>query len=111
MAAKTPSKPPHKPALAAAKSAQAAKPPPAQPHSAEEPLTIAPSAARSSSLDVIVIESEVALVPKEELEAERAMARMGLQARLMSQALRKLTALLGKAKPTCVCTNQMREKV
>ena len=60
---------------------------------------------------MIVIDSVAALVPKAELEGEMGMATMGMQARLMSQALRKLTALLAKAKTTCVFTNQMREKV
>jgi recombination protein RecA len=60
---------------------------------------------------VIVIDSVAALVPRAELEGEMGMATMGMQARLMSQALRKLTAILAKAKTTCVFTNQMREKV
>jgi recombination protein RecA len=60
---------------------------------------------------VIVIDSVAALVPKAELEGEMGMATMGMQARLMSQALRKLTSILAKAKTTCVFTNQMREKV
>ena len=64
-----------------------------------------------NALDVIVIDSVAALVPKAELEGEMGMATMGMQARLMSQALRKLTAVLAKAKTTCVFTNQMREKV
>jgi recombination protein RecA len=67
--------------------------------------------ARSNALDVIVIDSVAALVPKAELEGEMGMATMGMQARLMSQGLRKLTAILAKAKTTCVFTNQMREKV
>jgi recombination protein RecA len=62
-------------------------------------------------LDVIVIDSVAALVPKAELEGEMGMATMGMQARLMSQALRKLTAILNKSKTTCVFTNQLREKV
>src|SRR6266446_8619612 len=82
-----------------------------QPDSGEEALTICETLARSNALDVIVIDSVAALVPKAELEGEMGMATMGMQARLMSQALRKLTALLGKAKTTCVFTNQMREKV
>ena len=60
---------------------------------------------------MIVIDSVAALVPKAELEGEMGMATMGMQARLMSQALRKLTAILGKSKTTCVFTNQLREKV
>jgi len=82
-----------------------------QPDSGEEALSICETLARSNALDVIVIVSVAALVPKAELEGEMGMATMGMQARLMSQALRKLTALLAKAKTTCVFTNQMREKV
>src|SRR5207249_1579714 len=77
----------------------------------EEALTICETLARSNALDVIVIASVAALVPKAELEGEMGMATMGMQARLMSQALRKLTALLSKSKTTCVFTNQLREKV
>jgi recombination protein RecA len=83
----------------------------AQPDSGEEALSICETLARSNSLDVIVIDSVAALVPKAELEGEMGMATMGMQARLMSQALRKLTAILNKAKTTCVFTNQLREKV
>jgi recombination protein RecA len=82
-----------------------------QPDSGEEALTICETLARSNALDVIVVDSVAALVPKAELEGEMGMATMGMQARLMSQALRKLTAILSKAKTTCVFTNQMREKV
>jgi recombination protein RecA len=82
-----------------------------QPDSGEEALSICETLARSNALDVIVIDSVAALVPKAELEGEMGMATMGMQARLMSQALRKLTALLARAKTTCVFTNQMREKV
>ncbi|MEO8429818.1 MAG: recombinase RecA [Verrucomicrobiota bacterium] len=82
-----------------------------QPDSGEEALTICETLARSNALDVIVIDSVAALVPKSELEGEMGMATMGMQARLMSQALRKLTAILAKAKTTCVFTNQLREKV
>src|SRR6188508_2912268 len=82
-----------------------------QPDSGEEALSICETLARSNALDVIVIDSVAALVPKSELEGEMGMATMGMQARLMSQALRKLTAILAKAKTTCVFTNQMREKV
>jgi recombination protein RecA len=83
----------------------------AQPDSGEEALSICELLARSNALDVIVIDSVAALVPKAELDGEMGMATMGMQARLMSQALRKLTAILAKAKTTCVFTNQMREKV
>ncbi len=82
-----------------------------QPDSGEEALTICETLARSNALDVIVIDSVAALVPKAELEGEMGMATMGMQARLMSQALRKLTAILNKAKTTCIFTNQIREKV
>ena len=82
-----------------------------QPDSGEEALTICETLARSNALDVIVIDSVAALVPKAELEGEMGMATMGMQARLMSQALRKLTGVLSKAKTTCIFTNQIREKV
>jgi len=82
-----------------------------QPDSGEEALTICETLARSNALDVIVVDSVAALVPKAELEGDMGMATMGMQARLMSQALRKLTALLARAKTTCIFTNQIREKV
>ncbi len=82
-----------------------------QPDSGEEALTICETLARSNALDIIVIDSVAALVPKAELEGEMGMATMGMQARLMSQALRKLTAILSRAKTTCLFTNQLREKV
>jgi recombination protein RecA len=82
-----------------------------QPDSGEEALTICETLARSNALDVIVIDSVAALVPRAELEGEMGMATMGMQARLMSQALRKLTAVLAKSKTTCIFTNQLREKV
>jgi recombination protein RecA len=82
-----------------------------QPDSGEEGLSICETLARSNALDVIVIDSVAALVPKAELEGEMGMATMGMQARLMSQALRKLTAVLAKSKTTCIFTNQLREKV
>lgn len=82
-----------------------------QPDSGEEALSICETLARSNALDVIVVDSVAALVPKAELEGEMGMATMGMQARLMSQALRKLTALLSKSKTTCIFTNQLREKV
>jgi recombination protein RecA len=82
-----------------------------QPDSGEEALTICETLARSNAVDVIVIDSVAALVPKAELEGEMGMATMGMQARLMSQALRKLTGVLSKAKTTCIFTNQIREKV
>src|SRR5205809_3065929 len=82
-----------------------------QPDSGEEALTICETLARSNALDALVIDSVAALVPKAELEGEMGMATMGMKARLMSQALRKLTALLAKSKTTCIFTNQLREKV
>jgi recombination protein RecA len=82
-----------------------------QPDSGEEALTICETLARSNAIDVIVVDSVAALVPKAELEGEMGMATMGMQARLMSQALRKLTAILNKSKTLCIFTNQMREKV
>jgi recombination protein RecA len=82
-----------------------------QPDSGEEALSICETLARSGALDVIVIDSVAALVPKAELEGEMGMATMGMQARLMSQALRKLTSILAKAKTACIFTNQIREKV
>jgi len=83
----------------------------AQPDSGEEALSICETLARTNAIDVIVIDSVAALVPKAELEGEMGMATMGMQARLMSQALRKLTAILNKSKTTCIFTNQLREKV
>ncbi|MBI5802005.1 MAG: recombinase RecA [Verrucomicrobia bacterium] len=82
-----------------------------QPDSGEEALTICETLARSNALDVIVVDSVAALVPKAELDGEMGMATMGMQARLMSQALRKLTAILNKSKTSCIFTNQLREKV
>ncbi len=82
-----------------------------QPDSGEEALTICETLARSNAIDIIVVDSVAALVPKAELEGEMGMATMGMQARLMSQALRKLTAILSKSKTLCIFTNQMREKV
>src|SRR5271170_7826234 len=82
-----------------------------QPASGEEALTICETLARSNALDVIVVDSVAALVPKAELEGDMGMATMGMQARLMSQALRKLTAILSKSKTACIFTNQLREKV
>ncbi len=73
-----------------------------QPDSGEEALTICETLARSNAIDVIVVDSVAALVPKAELDGEMGMATMGMQARLMSQALRKLTAILGKSKTMCL---------
>ena len=82
-----------------------------QPDSGEEALTICETLARSSAVDVIVVDSVAALVPRAELDGEMGMATMGMQARLMSQALRKLTSILSKGKTTCMFTNQLRDKV
>src|SRR5205085_11549687 len=78
-----------------------------QPDSGEEALTICETLARSNAIDVIVVDSVAALVPKAELEGEMGMATMGMQARLMSQALRKLTAILTKSKMLRICTPQL----
>lgn len=82
-----------------------------QPTSGEEALNIADTLARSNSVDVIVIDSVAALVPKSELEGEIGDAHMGLQARMMSQALRKLTATLSRSNTCAIFINQIREKI
>lgn len=82
-----------------------------QPDFGEQALEIAEILIRSGGIDVVVIDSVAALVPKSELEGEMGMATMGMQARLMSQALRKLTAILNKSKTLCIFTNQIREKL
>jgi len=82
-----------------------------QPSSGEEALRICETLIRSNALDVIVIDSVAALVTKAELEGEIGDATVGAQARLMSAALRKLTALISKARTTCIFTNQIREKI
>jgi recombination protein RecA len=82
-----------------------------QPDSGEQALEIAEALVRSAAVDVIVIDSVAALVPKAELEGEMGDAMVGLQARLMSQALRKLTAVVSKSKTTLVFINQIREKI
>lgn len=82
-----------------------------QPDSGEEALNIAEALARSNAIDVIVIDSVAALVPKSELEGEIGDQFVGLQARLMSQALRKLTAALSKSNTCCIFINQIREKI
>ncbi|MBI5346179.1 MAG: recombinase RecA [Chlamydiae bacterium] len=83
----------------------------AQPDSGEEALNIAEALARSNAIDVIVIDSVAALVPKNELEGEIGDSHMGLQARMMSQALRKLTSTLAKSKTCAIFINQLREKI
>src|SRR5690242_8071371 len=82
-----------------------------QPSSGEEALRICETLIRSNALDVIVIDSVAALVTKAELEGEIGDATVGAQARLMSAALRKLTALIAKARTCCIFTNQIREKI
>lgn len=82
-----------------------------QPDSGEEALNIAEMLARSNAVDVIVIDSVAALVPKSELEGEIGDQFMGLQARLMSQALRKLTSALAKSNTCAIFINQIREKI
>ncbi|MES2122914.1 MAG: recombinase RecA [Chlamydiota bacterium] len=82
-----------------------------QPDSGEEALNIAEMLARSNAIDVIVIDSVAALVPKNELEGEIGDSFMGLQARMMSQALRKLTASLSKSNTCAIFINQIREKI
>jgi len=82
-----------------------------QPSSGEEALRICETLVRSNALDVIVIDSVAALVTRQELEGEIGDATVGAQARLMSAALRKLTAIISKARTCCIFTNQIREKV
>ncbi len=82
-----------------------------QPDTGEQGLEIADMLIRSGALDVIVIDSVAALVPRAEIEGEMGDAHMGLQARLMSQALRKLTANLNRSRTICVFINQLREKI
>jgi recombination protein RecA len=82
-----------------------------QPDSAEEALQIADTLIRSGAIDVLVIDSVAALAPRAELEGEMGDAHVGLQARLMSQALRKLTALLSKSHTCAIFINQIREKI
>jgi recombination protein RecA len=82
-----------------------------QPDSGEDALNICETLVKSGAVDVVVLDSVAALAPKAELEGEMGQSHVGLQARLMSQALRKLTALINKTKCTCIFTNQIREKV
>ena len=82
-----------------------------QPSSGEEALTIAETLIRSNAVDVVVIDSVAALTPRAEIEGEMGDPQMGLQARLMSQALRKLTAVISTSKTSCIFTNQLREKI
>jgi recombination protein RecA len=82
-----------------------------QPDYGEQALEIADRLILSGAIDVVVIDSVAALVPKGELEGEMGDSKMGLQARLMSQALRKLTATINKTNTVCIFINQLREKI
>ena len=82
-----------------------------QPDNGEQALEIVEMLIRSGGVDVVVVDSVAALVPKAEIEGEMGEAQMGLQARLMSQALRKLTGVVSKSKTTLVFINQLREKI
>jgi recombination protein RecA len=82
-----------------------------QPDNGEQALEIADQLIRSSAVDIVVIDSVAALTPKAELEGDMGDSKMGLQARLMSQALRKLTANINRTNTTCVFINQLRDKI
>jgi len=82
-----------------------------QPDSGEQALEITETLIRSGALDVIVVDSVAALVPRAELEGEMGDSHMGLQARLMSQALRKITGIVSKSHTSCIFINQVREKI
>ena len=82
-----------------------------QPDTGEQALEICETLVRSSALDVIVIDSVAALVPRAELEGDMGDAHVGLQARLMSQALRKLTGTVNRSNTTVIFINQIREKI
>ncbi len=82
-----------------------------QPDSGEQALEITETLIRSGALDVIVVDSVAALVPRAELEGEMGDSHMGLQARLMSQALRKITGIVSKSHTACIFINQVREKI
>ena len=82
-----------------------------QPDSGEQALEITENLIRSGAIDIIVIDSVAALTPKSEIEGEMGDSKMGLQARLMSQALRKLTATISKTATCCIFINQLREKI
>lgn len=83
----------------------------AQPDNGEQALEIAEQLIRSSAVDIIVIDSVAALTPKSEIEGEMGDRNMGLQARLMSQAMRKLTGTISRTNTTCIFINQLREKI
>ena len=82
-----------------------------QPDNGEQALEIADSLIRSSAIDIIVIDSVAALTPKAEIEGEMGDSKMGLQARLMSQAMRKLISSISKTKTVCIFINQLRDKI
>ena len=82
-----------------------------QPDNGEQALEIAEQLIRSSAIDIIVIDSVAALTPKAEIEGDMGDNKVGLQARLMSQALRKLTSAVSKTRTTCIFINQLREKI
>lgn len=82
-----------------------------QPDTGEQALEITEQLVRSGAVDIVVIDSVAALVPKAEIEGEMGDSHMGLQARLMSQALRKLTAIVGKTRTTVIFINQLRQKI
>ncbi|MCH4146877.1 MAG: recombinase RecA [Prevotella sp.] len=82
-----------------------------QPDNGEQALEIADQLIRSSAIDILVIDSVAALTPKAEIEGDMGDNKVGLQARLMSQALRKLTATISKTNTTCIFINQLREKI
>ena len=83
----------------------------AQPDNGEQALEIAEQLIRSSAIDIIVVDSVAALTPKSEIEGDMGDRNMGLQARLMSQAMRKLTATISRTNTTCIFINQLREKI
>ncbi|MDO5664516.1 MAG: recombinase RecA [Bacteroidia bacterium] len=82
-----------------------------QPDNGEQALEIAEQLIRSSAVDIIVVDSVAALTPKKEIEGDMGDSNVGLQARLMSQALRKLTSTISKTNTTCIFINQLREKI
>ena len=82
-----------------------------QPDSGDQALEITETMVRSGAMDIIIVDSVAALVPKAEIEGDMGDSKMGLQARLMSQALRKLTAAINKTNTTCIFINQLRDKI
>src|SRR5699024_1231996 len=82
-----------------------------QPDTGEQALEIAEALVRSGAIDIIVVDSVAALVPKAEIEGEMGDSHVGLQARMMSQALRKLAGAINKSNTACIFVNQLREKI